>query len=144
MPARLRHGASWSDACILNISSRGMMIHSGRPLAEGARVELRRGEHVIIACVVWRDGARAGLQSEERVPIEQIVTLGKTPAPQLAAASAERRKRLRAKDDSRHRGRTIELAGVLVVAISLTAAGLMMVEAAFARPLATVAAALAQ
>jgi len=61
VPARLRDGASWSDACILNISSRGMMIHTGRPIRRGCEVELRRGEHMIVARVMWRDGARAGL-----------------------------------------------------------------------------------
>ncbi len=75
IPARLRSGARWSDACILNISQRGMMIHSGFAGPRGSTIELRRGEHVIVARVVWRDGARAGLQSDERLPAEQIMSL---------------------------------------------------------------------
>jgi hypothetical protein len=142
VPARLRHGASWSDACILNISSRGLMIHTGRPIARGAEVELRRGDHVIVARVVWRDGGRAGLRSEERVPIDDIVTLGQSPALQLTAASGERRKHRRPGERSRIQGRAIEFAGVLVIAVSLAGAGFTMVESAFARPLAVVAAAL--
>ena len=44
VPARLRHGAAWSDTCIVNISSRGLMIHSSRPLQPGSKVEVYRGE----------------------------------------------------------------------------------------------------
>jgi len=142
VPARLRHGVSWSDACILNVSSRGLMIHTGRPLARGAQIELRRGDHVIVARVVWREGGRAGLRCEERVPIEDIVTLGHSPALQLTAANGERRKKARPEDRSRLQGRAIEFVGVLVVAASLAGAGFTMVEAAFARPLAAVTAAL--
>src|SRR5215218_5584495 len=80
LPARLRTGAQWSDTCILNISSRGLMIHSGREAPRGSLVELRRGEHVIIARVAWRDGARVGLCSEDRVPIEEIMSVGYSQA----------------------------------------------------------------
>jgi hypothetical protein len=143
VPARLRHGPSWSDACILNISSRGLMIHSGRPLAQGAMVELRRGDHIIIARVVWRDGARAGLKAEERVPMEAIVVLGQTPAYQLTARNGERRRLARPGDASRLRGRAFEFASIVIVGASLAGAGLAMIEQAFARPLAMVAIALA-
>ena len=142
VPARLRHGTSWSDACILNVSSRGLMIHTGRPIARGTEVEVRRGDHVIVARVMWREGARAGLRAEERVPIEQIVTLGKSPALQLTAATGERRKHPRPEEQSRARGRTIEFAGALVIAASLAGAGFTMVQSAFARPLQAVATAL--
>jgi hypothetical protein len=144
MPARLRHGASWSDACILNISSGGLMIHTGRPISQGTLVEIRRGEHAIVARVMWRNGARAGLQAEDRVPVEEIVTLGQSPALQLTAARVERRKRPRSADSSRSHGRAIELAGVVLIGACVAGAALTMVEAAFARPIAMVAAALAR
>jgi len=142
VPARLRHGASWSDACILNVSSRGLMIHTGRPIARGSEVEVRRGDHVIIARVMWHEGARAGLRTEERVPIEEIVTLGKSPALQITAATGERRKHPRPEERSRAQGRTIQFAGVLLIAASLAGAGFIMVQSAFARPLGAVSAAL--
>ena len=138
VPARLRHGISWSDACILNISSRGLMIHTGRPIARGAEVEIRRGDHVIVARVVWRDGGRAGLRSEERLPVEDIVSLRHSPALQLTAATGERRKQPRTAERNRLQGRAIEFAGVAAVAFTLAAAGFSMVEVAFARPLAAV------
>jgi len=143
VPARLRDGASWSDACILNISSRGLMIHTGRPVRCGSEVELCRGEHMIVARVVWRDGGRAGLRAKERVPIEEIVMSGHAAALQLAAANGERRRRPRPEDSSRLRGRAIEFAGLLAVVVTLAAGGISMVEAAFARPMAAVASTLA-
>src|SRR5690349_10239243 len=96
LPARMRLGTSWSDTCILNVSSRGLMIHTGRQVAKGTQVELRRGDHIILARVVWRDGGRAGLQAEERVPIEEIVTIGQSSALQLTAVPGERRRQPRA------------------------------------------------
>jgi hypothetical protein len=142
MPARLRHGMSWSDACILNISSRGLMIHTGRPISLGTMIEIRRGDHAIVARVVWREGGRAGLQAEERVPVEEIVTIGQSPALQLTAARVERRKQPRREDGSRTRGRAIEFAAVVAIGACVAGAALVMVEVAFARPLSLIAAAL--
>jgi len=142
VPARLRHGASWSDACILNVSSRGLMIHSGRPLARGTEVEVRRGDHVIVARVMWRDGGRAGLKADDRVPLEDIVTLGQSPALQLTAVSGDRRKQPRGDERSRLHARSIQFAGVLAIALSLAGAGVTMVQSALARPLSAVSIAL--
>ena len=81
------------------------MIHTGRPILEGTQVELRRGDHVIVARVMWRDGGRAGLRAEDRLPVEEIMTLGQSPALQLTAATGERRKHPRPEDRSRLRGK---------------------------------------
>ena len=142
MPARLRHGSSWSDACILNISSRGLMIHTGRPIAEGTEVDVCRGDHVITARVVWRDGGRAGLRAKDRVPFEEIVTLAKSPPLELTADWDRRNGDRRRQDRGRQDGRSIEFAGVLAIAVSLAGASLAILQSAFARPLALVAAAL--
>lgn len=138
----MRLGASWSDACILNISSRGLIIHTGRQVASGTQVELRRGDHIILARVVWRAGGRAGLQADERLPVEEILTKGQAPALQLTAAKGERRKQPRPEDRNRHRGKAIEFAGVLMIGMSLAGGVLAMVESALVRPLARVSAAL--
>ena len=44
IPARLRTGAQWTDACILNISSRGLLIRTARPVPEGSFVDVRKGD----------------------------------------------------------------------------------------------------
>jgi len=118
------------------------MIHTGRPLSRGHPVEIRRGDHIIVARVVWRDGGCAGLRSEERVPVETIMTFSHSAALELSPIQGECRKQPCTEDSSRLRGTAIEFAGVLVIAASLAGAALSMVEAAFAPPLAVVEAAL--
>lgn len=118
------------------------MIHTGRDIRRGTQIELRRGDCVIVARVVWRDGGRAGLQSQERIPVEEIITLGQSPALQLTAADGERRKQPRPEGSSKVRARALEFTGVIVIAASLAGGALTMVEPAFARPLALVGAVL--
>lgn len=146
LPARLRNGASWSDACILNLSSRGLMIQSARAGDEGTLLELRRGDHVIVARVVWRSGAKAGLRAEERIPVEEILTVAQSSEFQLRAVDGknDRRKVPRSAEKSRQHGRAIEFAGVIVIATSLAGAALTIVEQAFATPLAAVETALSR
>lgn len=123
LPARLRHGAQWADVCILNVSSRGLMIQSARAEPEGSLVELRRGQHVIVARVVWREGARVGLQSDDRVPVEEIMSLSGSQALQLVANAGElverRRHRRSLAAESRLQGRAMEFAAVLAIGIAL-------------------------
>jgi hypothetical protein len=146
LPARVRNGAHWDDACILNVSSRGLMIHSARAGAEGSLVELRRGDHVIIARIVWREGARAGLQSDDRVPIEEIVSLDGARSLQLVASKGDlierRRYCRRSGDEFRLRGRLMEFAAVVIIVIALAGGIWSIAKQALARPLAEVSAAL--
>ena len=101
---------------------------------------------VFPGCValVWRDGAKAGLRAEDRVPIEEIVTLGQSRVLQLTAGSgpAERRRYPRAEDRHRLRARAFEFASVVAIGAWLAGGAVMLVEEAFARPLAILQAAL--
>jgi hypothetical protein len=146
LPARLRTGAQWSDACILNISSRGLLIHCPRTVSDGGVVEVRRGDHVIVGRVVWREGTRAGLQVDDMLPVEQIMSLDQSQALQLTASGGpvvERRKRPRTIEiDSRLRGRAMEFVSVGVIAASLALTIWSMAEQALAKPMAAVSAAL--
>ena len=94
--ARMRAPSGWSDACILNVSSRGLMINAPAAWAtQGSTIELWHGEHVIVGTIVWRKGTRAGLQSDECIPVDAILADGQSAALQLTAASwpeVERRK----------------------------------------------------
>src|SRR5258708_18371651 len=144
--ARMRASTGWTDACILNVSSRGLLINaSAAGAATGSEVELRHGAHVIVAEVVWRRGTRAGLRTDQRVPVEEIMALSKAPALQLTAGQwphVDRRTQWRSHDESRQRSRMLEFASVVVIAVSLAGALFSMVEQAFVRPLAMVQAAL--
>jgi hypothetical protein len=146
LPARLRYGAQWADACILNVSSRGLMVQSARAGPLGSLVELRRGEHLITARVVWRDGARAGLQSEDRVPVEEIMSLTGSKALQLVAsdgALVERRRHRRAPPrESRLQGRAMEFTAVLAIGIALAAGVWSMASKALVKPFAEASVAL--
>ena len=139
----MRTGAGWSDACILNVSSRGALIHSNRPFAEGSVIELRHGDHVIVGRIVWRVGPKAGLQSDDRVPVEQILSATDGPAIRLSVTpGVERRRRPRTHEQSRMQSRAFEFAGVVIIAVALSSAAFALVGEALAQPLARVSAAL--
>lgn len=143
----MRSESGWSDVCILNVSSRGLQIKSIRDAAPGSTVELRHGEHVIVARVVWRNGTRSGLRASDRVPVEAIVTSARAAKVRPAAVPAgrpvaERRKQPRTHDQHRLRSRAVEFASMGLIGVFLAATLFSMVEQAFARPLAMVRAAL--
>jgi hypothetical protein len=146
MPARLRSSSGWTDACILNISSRGLMIHSSRAGPRGSVVELWRGDHVIVARVMWQDGARAGLQTDERLAVEDILSLRGSAAMSLTApqaASTDRRARPRGEPDRRkQQGKMIEFVGVVLAGCMFAATAYGMVAQALAGPMAMIDAAL--
>jgi hypothetical protein len=140
LTARLRQANDWSDASILNMSSRGLLIHTTRPLERGSWVELRREELTIRAEVVWRSGGKVGLRAEDRLPIEEIACDGTDWSAETASrqppANAQRR------PDSRARGRSIEFASVVAGSLVMVAVAGLLVQRAFAAPLAIVAEAL--
>lgn len=140
--ARLRALSGWSDACILNVSSRGLMINAPCAVAaQGSTIELWHGDRMIVATVVWRRGSRAGLQAEDRVPVEEILAGSESDSLQLTATlwpDVERRRKPRTGGNGRVRARAIELAGVATIAVLLAGGACLMVKHAFARPLALV------
>ena len=140
LPARVRTVAGWSDACILNVSNRGLLIHSSGAGETGATIELRHRDCSIVARVMWRDGARAGLRAEDLVPVEEIMVLGHAHNLTLTPPepSTEERRKTPRHEESRGRARAIEFAGTLVIAVVLAAGMLAMVESALARPFASI------
>ena len=86
--ARIKSSEGWRDAAILNISSRGLLIHSACCSKPGGEVELRGGDQVIWARVVWRRGARAGLRSETVLPMLDIINLTEGRTGNLALDEA--------------------------------------------------------
>jgi hypothetical protein len=146
VPARLRVGARWSDACILNISARGLLVRSADKAERGSYVELRRGDQVIIGRVMWRSGSRLGLRAQDRVPVEAIVTskLALCRAqPAQDAVPVERRRVPRTHERSRLRTRAMEFASIAAIGVTLSVAVASTVAAAVTNPLTRVRAALA-
>jgi len=121
----VRSDGGWGSACILNISSRGFLIEATRPTPKGSTVELRHNGHVIMAKVVWREGARAGLTTEVKIPVEDILSLDQASSLQLTAVGGgqvERRKQPRWHSDSRICSHLIQCVGVGLIGLTLVGA----------------------
>jgi hypothetical protein len=147
VPARLRLGAQWTDAFILNVSSRGLLLQSTETVERGMYVELRRDEQVIIGRIVWRSGSRAGLRAQDRVPLESIVTAGaaRSKASQRLPTAADRRRSPRPDhqhERSRLRGRSVEFAFFAAIAVLMSVAAVSLIAQAVAHPFARVRTAL--
>ena len=127
VPARIRAADGWADATILNLSNRGVMFRSTVRQERGNYLELRRGSYVIIARVMWSDGARHGARAQGIIPVADII-LDKA-ADRSVRRQTERRARPRPAgraDASRTRGRRIEfvVTGIGVACAALVAADL--------------------
>ena len=143
LPAKIRSGGLWSDACILNVSSRGMMIQASRGSTPGTLIELSRGGDVVLGKVMWREGTRVGLKVNQRLPVEDILTVSQVPGLQLTATESLERPVTPARyERSRGRARIIEFAGVALFAGALSVAAFILLEHAFAEPMAKIEAAL--
>ena len=140
--ARIRSGADWRDACILNVSSRGMLIHSAWPVAQGRMVEILRGNQLIIAHVMWSEAGRSGIRSDERLPVEDILSIEQSRSLQLIASNGvlhDRRKEKRGiARESRLDGRAIEFVAFGAIAASLAFGLWAMADQALSGPLAKV------
>ncbi|MCL6697581.1 hypothetical protein LZ496_02115 [Sphingomonas sp. NSE70-1] len=126
--ARVRCGATWSDACILNMSSRGMLIQAQPTPSRGSYLEIRRGSQVVVARVVWSNAIRCGVRTQDIVSAEQLIRDHARSAKSATPVERRREPRLVATrhDASRFRSRAIEFgtfallgAGVAIFATSL-------------------------
>ena len=148
--ARMRVGAAWRDACILDLSSRGLMIQASDPLPGGSYLELRRGRHVIVARVVWSRDRRAGLRTQDALPTEAIIAEPDHSAGPPIVAGAERRAAPAARvpratdhEQSRWQSRAWEFASVVFVGAAFATVAYGTVASALERPLEAVEGALA-
>jgi len=114
LQARMQSGSGWDDARILNVSSRGLMIHSPASLQPGSYVEIRRGGQEIVARVVWRRDNRMGLMARERIHVAQLISGQAVRALQVTAGpnGIERPSVARAAARNRERGRMAEFVGI--------------------------------
>lgn len=141
LPARMRSQSGWSDACILNISSRGLLVYSNGAAQPGTFVEVRRGGQLVIARVVWRKNQRIGLHSPDPVHVEDIIGADSTAAaaiPAASGASIERRRIPRDSDTSRNQGRAVEFVAMVLIGGALAFAAMVSMEETLARPLSAV------
>lgn len=122
LKARLRDAAGWRDACILNLSSSGLMIHTDSAPERGSILEVRRGDHVVIAQVMWSSDRRAGLRAQHAIAIEALSSNAR-PAEDILSGGVrpERRARPRRDDShqaSRERGRGMQFGSLAASALA--------------------------
>jgi hypothetical protein len=146
LPARIRSGSGWSDACILNISSRGLLVYSNMNAKPGSFIELRRGGQLVIARVVWRKNQRIGLCSPDPVHVQDIISSETAAAAVVqgrgASRAIERRRVPRGDERSRERARAIEFLATVLIGTALAGAAAVSMHRALAAPLAHVRTAL--
>jgi hypothetical protein len=143
LPARMRSAAGWGDACILNISSRGLLVYSNAAAKPGAFVEIRRGRQLIVARVVWRQNRRIGLCSPDRVHVQDIISdEALAAAVQASGPSLERRAVPRA-EGNRDRARGIEFVWTVLIATAIAGWAAIYVHQVLAGTMSTVRTALA-
>jgi hypothetical protein len=146
--ARMRDGGSWSDLCILNMSSRGLMGRSAVPPRPGSFVEVRRGPYVIVARVVWTKEQMFGVSTQDVVPIDDIVANKAIPmAPPGGLPPPERRRHRRRpalslEERSGQCARILQFSFITALGCSVAVAGAATLHDALAKPMATIAATL--
>ena len=132
--ARMRVDGKYSDVCIRDISSRGMMLQAATPPRPGTYIEILRAAHIVVARVVWASDRRFGIRSQDRIDIRGIVEA--TPGSGTRPVDQERRAADRSRpaggtaaidlaeraERNRHRSRAFQF-GLLTVC-GLLAAGL--------------------
>ena len=132
--ARMRSPAGWGEARILNVSSRGMMIRTVHPAHPGSLIELRQGDQVMFAQVVWQSGTRAGLRSNNVLPVTDLMCMSETlgePAVQWSPGGALAQVRPSCIDEAAvaYRSRIMQFAAITAIAaIVATGLGSMAVD----------------
>ena len=146
----MRVGSAWRDACILDLSSRGLMIQASNPPPGGSYLELRRGRHVIIARVMWSRDRRAGLRAQDELPTDAIIAEPDRSDGPLIVPGGERRAtpvarvpRATAHERSRWRSRAWEFASLALVGLTFATLAYGAVAAVLEKPLLAVETALA-
>lgn len=145
VPARLRTGAEWKDATILNLSAHGIIFRSCSSYPRGHFLEIRRGGHVIIAQVMWSDAGKVGARTQDELEVFAIIN--DRPAQRrsfgLAVDRRREKRRLPADERSRQQARAMEFALGGLFALSAAIATLTMVQQLFSDPVERIEAALA-
>lgn len=104
LPARMKVGQAWADACIHNVSSHGMLVASDQAPTPGTYVDIRRGQNVIIGRAIWRKDRFFGVRTQDGI---DLAALKRDPAhgaprrdPGMPNTHAERRRDSRDRKDA--------------------------------------------
>jgi len=143
--ARVRVAGIWGDACILDISTRGLLIQAAESPPRGTYLDIRRGQHAIVARVIWAEDRRFGVCTQDTLAVDAIIRQPDASTLQQAESAAaqpaaDRRHSPRGTEvrheASRILSRTIEFSVVALFAGSLAVVAYSTVSQALWRPLA--------
>ncbi|WP_107045459.1 PilZ domain-containing protein [Sphingomonas sp. STIS6.2] len=70
---RMNSEGVWTDACIHNVSSRGLLVSADKTPRVGSYVDIRRGTLVIIGRVIWVKERRFGIRTQDLVSAALLV-----------------------------------------------------------------------
>lgn len=122
--ALIRAGLRWDDeireACILDASTRGLLMTAAMPPPRGAFVEVLVGHHVAIGHVKWSSTRRFGIALRDRISVVALLS-GESAPISLARQDMQRKNRL-----LRNEG-TVRIAGAMRIAGVLAALGVAAV-----------------
>jgi hypothetical protein len=124
--ARLRDGGLERDACILDVSTRGVLATTAMPPPRGEFVELAVGRHKLVGHVKWSGQRRFGLALRERISVAALVSGDSSSIALKQAQSARKRSGSLLEalaGNSRDMGRFVQLG--IVAAIAIGAAWLL-------------------
>ena len=141
----MRVGATWGDVCILNISTRGLLIHAAKPPPRGTYLDVHRGHYAMVARVVWAGDNRFGVCTQDPLPVEAIIRQPDASAVEAACSGApspvaERRRQAGAKAQARHESsrmlsRSMEFGIIALFAATAAVGAYSAVSEALWRPL---------
>ena len=138
--ARLKSGDGWDDACIVDLSRRGVGLQAAAAPRRGAYVEIRRGMHVIVARVVWSVGQRFGVAAQDDIPVDFVATDRAPPEQQRQPVGDGERRRIRRRlferaEASRSWGRRLQFAVIALAGMAAAVVAGAKVHEALAAPL---------
>lgn len=89
--AMLRDGGAEREACLLDLSSRGLMASVSETPKRGTFVELTVGRHSLVGQVQWSEGRRFGMKLRERIDV--LAVIGNEAGPTALEAARKARGR---------------------------------------------------
>ena len=136
--AKMRAGGLPVDACIRDISSKGMMIQSKAPPPRGTYVEVITGTQRIVGRVVWGGSMRFGINTRDKIHVELVVgelRTGRTATAQAPVAPLPSPPPRVRQSFTRTHGKAMEFCGLVVFAIAIIYAVASATYETLARPL---------
>lgn len=89
--AMLRDDGPEREACLLDLSSRGLMASVNQAPRRGTFVELTVGRHSLVGQVQWSEGRRFGMRLRERIDV--LAVIGNEAGPTALALAQKARGR---------------------------------------------------